>query len=639
MDHTTRDRRFNESVADWVRPIPWQLFVHLTFPWNVRSETADSKFREFVNDLEKTLKTRVCFIAGKEGRSKNGPTVPFHFHVAMTAAITIPLDLVKTTWRNLIGRSNASELKDDSVRVDPWCSHADGLSYLLKQISDADSSWDCNWIGLFHPGPLYSPDWKNERQRKTKRWHYQPVKTIKVPVSLSIVELAPLTVTFPTTLCLDTLDNFPEVIEEVTDPITIADGNIEATSLPTEFIHRELLRLIDSNEMEAEEERTAIAQQTAKALAQNPKAMDSILATAASRLSAVAGSRVGYDPQVNWKSYRATVDKMEAATDMPELVTGFPVFDSLMGGIPKEAVMGSMPGKPHHGKSIVIDNLIVGMLENNPDLTVFLHHVDDAALMRIPRILGVMSGLSSRSISKAGASLLGPMAAEFEERYRKAEEKLNRWIEEERLVLADQSVLVNTLPAHEQWIRDIRRRNSKGHFVSVGDNFHLFDLPGMDPGEGKVREMSRFISTLPTKHGITTLFTMELPKENLRAGVRPKYTDAKNSGGISFDSKLNIGVYQELQDLGDECVLSWTSSNHMDQVTNPDGTTSMKEKKLPIVEMIIDKNKVTGEKKTIFYRLEPMSGRMEECSEMEQTTMAMSLEAAKHNNRRFTYPN
>src|ERR1700710_1098823 len=70
MNHSNRTRQFVESVADWARPIPWQLFVHLTFPWNVRSEAADSKFRAFVNDLEKHLKTRVCFIAGKEGRSK-----------------------------------------------------------------------------------------------------------------------------------------------------------------------------------------------------------------------------------------------------------------------------------------------------------------------------------------------------------------------------------------------------------------------------------------------------------------------------------------------------------------------------------------------------------------------------------------
>lgn len=442
-------------------------------------------------------------------------------------------------------------------------------------------------------------------------------------------------------------------IEEGADPYEIANSSIptivniennllrlqkadrlaEATGLPREFIHRELLRLLDSNEMEAEEERLAIAQQTIKALQQNPKAMDSILATAQSRYDAVAETRVGYDPQTNLKAFEVTVSKMEAATDMFELVTGNPIFDSLMGGIPKEGVMMSVPGKPHHGKSLILDNFIVQMLDLNPKLQVLLHHVDDAALLRIPRLLGIMSGLSSRSISKAGAGMAGDFGPEFEEKYRKAINKMTSWIKDERLILADQAILVNSLTAHERWIKDIRRRNPSNNLISIGDNFHLFDMPGMDAGEGKVREMSRFISNLPTKHGITTIFTMELPKDVLKPGTRPKYTDSKNSGGIAFDSKVNMNVYQEYQDLDDESQMTWKSPQHMEQITFPDGSIQMIERTMPIVELIIDKNKVTGEKKTIFYRMEPMSGRMEECSPAEQTSLQIALEASKKERR------
>jgi DNA primase len=425
--------------------------------------------------------------------------------------------------------------------------------------------------------------------------------------------------------------SIPDIVNTENNLIRLqkADRLAEATSLPKEFIHRELLRLVDSNEMKAEEERATLAAQTVKALQQNPKAMESILATAATRLESIAESRTGYDVQVNVKAYLSTIDKMETSTDMFELVTGYPIFDSLMGGIPKEGVMMSVPGKPHHGKSIGIDNMIINALELNPKLQVMLHHVDDAALLRVPRLLGIMSGLSSRLISKAGAGLAGDFGPEFEERYRKAVDKLTEYIKDERLILADQATLVNSLTAHERWIKEIRRRNPGGHFISVGDNFHLFDMPGMDPGEGKVREMSKFISNLPTKHGITTIFTMELPKDILKPGTRPKYTDSKNSGGIAFDSKVNMNVYQELQDLGDESQLSWRSSQHMQQIITPDGSPAVVEKVLPIVELIIDKNKVTGEKRTIFFRLEPMSGRMEECSEQEQTALQLVLESSK----------
>jgi DNA primase len=432
----------------------------------------------------------------------------------------------------------------------------------------------------------------------------------------------------PYEICNRTLPLIVNVPNNMTR-LAMADRLAEATGLNREFVQRELLRLLDTNEMKVEEELAAIAQQTIKALQQNPKAMDAILATAATRRDAILESKVGYDARANLKSFETTIEKMEAATDMFELVTGYPIFDSLMGGVPKEGALFTWPGKPFHGKSILIDNFIVNMLRLNPSLQIMLHHVDDAALLRVPRILGIMSKMSSRTISKAGTSRTGTFGEEFEERYGKALAELRGWITDERLIMADQSRLVGSLPAHERWIKEIRRRNSHGSFISVGDNFHLFDMPGMEPGEGKVREMSKFIAGLPTKHGITTMFTMELPKDILKPGTRPKYTDSKNSGGIAFDSKVNLNVYQELQDMGDDSVLTWRSPEQMIEVVDPSGATVAIEKPLPIIEAIVDKNKVTGLVKTIYYRLEPLSGVVEECSPLEQISLQSTLDAAK----------
>ena len=51
--------------------------------------------------------------------------------------------------------------------------------------------------------------------------------------------------------------------------------------------------------------------------------------------------------------------------------------------------------------------------------------------------------------------------------------------------------------------------------------------------------------------------------------------------------------------------------------------------RLPIVEVIVDKNKVNGEKGTIYYRLDNYSGQMRECSAVEQQSCTdMLLEAA-----------
>lgn len=413
-------------------------------------------------------------------------------------------------------------------------------------------------------------------------------------------------------------DTLPHIvnIENNIDRFQRADRLADVTGVSREFIHLELLRMLDGQEAELEGQRISIAQQASKALAQNPGALEAILANAQVKLATIETSKVAYDPRLNLSSLQGTVEKLEIASDMFELVTGYPIFDSLMGGIPKEGAMISLPGKPHHGKSIWLDNLVVNMLRHNPNVQIFLHHVDDGSLLRIPRLLGVMSGLSSRDISKAGAAM-ATLGAEFETKFRAAEAEITGWVRDERLILADTARLAGDLTAHERWIKEIRRRHPKRNLVAIGDNFHLFDLPGMEPGEGKVREMSKFVANLPTKHGITSMFTMELPKDILRPGVRPKYTDSKNSGGIAFDSKVNMCIFQELQDLGTKSILTWTTERYKSDMVPPDETVRDRVEALPIIEVIVDKNKVTGRKKTVLFKLEPRSGQMTECSVAE----------------------
>jgi replicative DNA helicase len=443
-----------------------------------------------------------------------------------------------------------------------------------------------------------------------------------------------------------------KAIEEGADPIQICDETVPliinqpndlfrlqmadrlslATGVPQEFVRREVLRRIDETESRVDEERNLIAQETARSLAKDPRNFETIIAAAQSRIEVLEERKVGYDPTIPLKHLHATFDKMESSTDPFELLTGYTIFDQMMGGIPREGVMISMPGKPHHGKSIFLDNLVIGMLKLNSNVQIMLHHVDDAALLRVPRLLGVMSGLSSRSMAKAGSSLAAPGSEEFEARYSQAKEQLLAWQTEERLILADQSVLNADLPSLERWVKQIRRRHPDRHLVVIGDNFHLFDMPGMEAGENKVREMSKFIAGMPTKHNLTTIFTMELPKDVLKAGVRPKYTDSKNSGGISFDSKVNINIYQELQDIEDSEMV-WKDSNFMEKMIGPGGEELVCERPMPIVEVIVDKNKVTGEKKTIMYKLEPMSGRMEECSDPEQLLYRDTLTESKKNRK------
>jgi DNA primase len=437
----------------------------------------------------------------------------------------------------------------------------------------------------------------------------------------------------PITICNESV---PLIINQPNDlfRLEMADRLANATGVPQEFVRREVLRRIDEGESRTQEAIHLIATETARALTKDPKAINSILSAASAKIEVIEHKKVGYDPTVVLKHTQSTMNKMRSDTSTSELTTNYPIFDSIMGGIPKEGAMISMPGKPFHSKSCFIDNLIVRMLENNPDAQIMLHHVDDASLLRLPRILGIMSGVPSRLIMKAGSSILGLNGEKFEEKFNQVEAKLLNWVEQERLILADQSILDSDLTSLDRWVKQIRRKHPDKHMVVIGDNFHLFSMPGYEEGENKVREMSKFISSMATKHGLTTIFTMELSKEVCKPGVRPRYTDSKNSGGIAFDSKVNINIYQELQDFSDS-QLTWTSPDYMERIIGPSGEELLVEKTMPIIEVILDKNKITGEKKTIFFKLEPNCGRMEECSEAEQSELKDKVAATakdKNNN-------
>jgi hypothetical protein len=184
----------------------------------------------------------------------------------------------------------------------------------------------------------------------------------------------------------------------------------------------------------------------------------------------------------------------------------------------------------------------------------------------------------------------------------------------------------------KSWVQDLRKKFPDRALLVVGDNFHLYSLVTNETGEGYIRAMSRFINEeIVAANRTTALFTMEIPKEQLRPGSRPTYLNLKGSAGLSFDAKANCGVYNQLQDWCDvpnNVDIWWESSDWMETVTNPDGVQARIAIRKPIVEVIVDKNKITGTKGTIFYRLEDKSGRMVECSDREQQEYRSKLAEA-----------
>src|SRR3974390_1209110 len=115
-----QDRIAIDAVAKWLRPVRWQWFVTLTFPWNVRVDTADRKLMELINMLERALHTNICIVAGKEAKpSSHGRNVPWHFHILMTSHVPIPKATIKAGWDRL-ARLRISDQKSISLPDSAW---------------------------------------------------------------------------------------------------------------------------------------------------------------------------------------------------------------------------------------------------------------------------------------------------------------------------------------------------------------------------------------------------------------------------------------------------------------------------------------------------------------------------------------
>jgi hypothetical protein len=170
------DRQHVDAVARWLSPVAWQLFLTLSFPWNLREETADRKFRAFLNILERELRTRICFLGGKERKPRSyGMEVPWHFHVLMTAERQIPPNLVGHVWRSLVGSGHKDLLHPDGDSIEVRAVERGRLAveYCLKLASDCHGDWLFRWLEFFNPNIRQSGSNNHRKVRQRRLWQEQ----------------------------------------------------------------------------------------------------------------------------------------------------------------------------------------------------------------------------------------------------------------------------------------------------------------------------------------------------------------------------------------------------------------------------------------------------------------------------------
>lgn len=115
----------------------------------------------------------MCFVAGMEhGTNRHGITVPWHYHLLVTAKVDLPKELLEDKWLDLNQcsrmRTKDGEPADDSVLVRSYERQSMGPEYCLKKMNDCPGDWRFRWLELFLPHQKQSsrPNGRKIRQRK-----------------------------------------------------------------------------------------------------------------------------------------------------------------------------------------------------------------------------------------------------------------------------------------------------------------------------------------------------------------------------------------------------------------------------------------------------------------------------------------
>jgi hypothetical protein len=121
-------------------------------PWQDRR----CQVEEWLNLIERALRTQVCFAAGKERKPRYyGIEVPWHFHILVASIVAIPKGLLEEIWRNMVSpaarRLQAAALSNSQLKRD-----APGINIVVEEGDPVDDSivvksYDQNRLG---PGVL-----------------------------------------------------------------------------------------------------------------------------------------------------------------------------------------------------------------------------------------------------------------------------------------------------------------------------------------------------------------------------------------------------------------------------------------------------------------------------------------------------
>ncbi len=268
---------------------------------------------------------------------------------------------------------------------------------------------------------------------------------------------------------------------------------------------------------------------------------------------------------------------------------------ALAGDISEKLIF--LGGTPNSGKSSIFSNLAWNLPNTNEDISSVILTIDDTSKEYVARLIcydmakrlyerGDLDLFNVLNISKVAQPFLYKHLPEYDALLQEREfsyRNITAMIQDGRFGIFDASY-GKSISVMRTIIKKFKNNRPDTKLMLFLDNFHQLDAISESEGRHKYKELSNTFKNLVTSNGITGISTIEYNK--IPNGQRPTNYNAAESGALEYDCNAMMHLYNELHSIREKSKLYFEEGDQ----------------KYPIIEQIVEKNKIAGYKGNIFYK-------------------------------------
>ena len=279
--------------------------------------------------------------------------------------------------------------------------------------------------------------------------------------------------------------------------------------------------------------------------------------------------------------------------------TGFDALDASISGIPKEDAMVTFAGDSNVGKTGFMFELALRLAKNNPNIMVLFMSIDDSRQQAMARLVALEAGLRINQVSHPIQNI---KTDEDKARLEHGWKYMRDLVSSNKFSIKDNSH-GNTLDFAEGWIRWARENYPDKEVAFFLDNFHKLGDERSKEERIRFKHASARIHAMKNKLHFTAICTMELRKFiGINNSQRPSLQDISESKQMEYDNNLIGMVHSDVHARRQDAKIFWMDTIGEELV------------KKPVLEIDIQKNKISEFKGSLYYKFSPEYSKFYECS-------------------------